>query len=408
MAENYQKILERCRENSQITTRIVDDYLIYYAAAKAGLDNKMKQLLKPFRHVTKTLPASAVNLFKSEYIASQLFRQNGLLNKYIKYSDIRSLRPEDYEFLQQQLEHPWRFSYAVIMDNPAKDFYTMLDVFTFEEYLMYSPGISQTLADMPAKLWFNLIQFNGQCWQSYGVIQGFQSFSPEDIFFFATEIHPDIADGTEVMRKVEDNPWPFFMLVAGSRYPLVISAGHELIYLTATEEVASLPVDKLKKAFTVSWNKGVYKLESEAFSNMPHFAKAYYEESTQTLHRFAMTVHGFDALTTELLKKGIEVEIEPFIEVGPTMLNVTQDILRCKIELNPYEELFASAPSPEASDSIAKLNRLLAMALPFINEGKPLDIEKLAAEADFDPDTAKQILDQVMARMQELKGPHRR
>lgn len=44
----------------------------------------------------------------------------------------------------------------------------MVDVFTSEEYLLYSPGMSPTRSEMSTILWFNLLSFNGQCWQSHG------------------------------------------------------------------------------------------------------------------------------------------------------------------------------------------------------------------------------------------------
>jgi hypothetical protein len=403
MMDNYQSMLRHCEKNTRISKRVIDEFLIYYAAAKAGLDKKIDQLLKPLRHVARRVPDSAVNIFKSEYIAIQLFRKNGLLGKYIKHSEIRTLPPEDYHFLQYQLQHPWRFSYAIIKDNPAVDFYNMVDVFSSEEYLLYSPGMSQTLREMPATLWFNLINFNGQCWQTTGVIQGFQSFTPNDIFFFATEIYPDLEDEGEMLRKIEDNPWPFFMLITGSRQPQVEAAGCKVVYHSATDDVTRLPVDKLKQAFVVSWNKGVYELKSEAFSNPPHFAKAYFEESTKTLHRFAMTAQGFDQLTNELLNSGIAIDPEPLVEVGPSMMSVTEEILRRKIEVNPYEGMFASTPDADVSENTDKLNHLLEIALPFINEGKPLDVEKLAAEAGVDLDTAIQVLEQVTASVQKIR-----
>lgn len=406
MPNIYQDMLERCQRHSDMTERLVDNYLIYYAAAKAGLDKKMDQLIKPIRHATKMLPSFAVNVFKSEYIAIQLFRKNGLLNRYIKHSEIRAFPAEDYQFLQQQLQHPWRFSYAVIQDSPAPDFYQMLDVFTFEEYLLYSPGMTKTLEDMhkPVKLWCSLINFNGQCWQTYGVIQAFQSFEPNDIYFFATELYPNLGDETALMSKIEGNPWPFFMLTLGSEFPVVVSDGHEMVFHSATEEVGLLPVEQLKQVFSVRWNKGVYELLPKVLPSSPHFAKAYYEEATQTLHRFAMTTLGFDVLTAELTEKGVAVDPEPFIEVGITMISTTEKILRRKMKLNPYEHLFEPIPSAQETERITQLNHLLSLALPLINEDKPLDIEKLAAEANVNPDTAKQILEQVLERLKKLRG----
>jgi hypothetical protein len=65
-------------------------------------------------------------------------------------------------------KHPWRFSFSVIVRNPAPVFFVMMDVFTVEEYLLYSPGIQDRIEGEEGMtcLYFNLISFNGYCWQT--------------------------------------------------------------------------------------------------------------------------------------------------------------------------------------------------------------------------------------------------
>lgn len=66
------------------------------------------------------------------------------------------------------------------------------DVFTNEKYLLYSPAVKLTLQERNPLLWFNLISFNGECWQTYGFIAAYNSFTTDDIFFYATEVNHKI------------------------------------------------------------------------------------------------------------------------------------------------------------------------------------------------------------------------
>lgn len=400
--ESFEAIAKHCETNSRLTKPLIDDFLIYYAVQKDHLEKKMNQKLKQYKHITRNIPSSYVNILKSEYIASQIFRKNGLIGKYLQHSNIKALNSEEYDFLTYQYEHPWRFSFALILHRPAEDFFQMHDVFTGEEYLLYSPGMSRTLNDQPLHLWFNLIAYNGKCWQTYGVIIGFNGFTPDDLFFFATELNPDLEDDEDLVREVEKNPWPFFMLMSRSTIPLTQMQGERLAHHSALDEVSSFPFDQLKEVFRIRWKDGVYELQMEEGSEAPHFAKAYYDEMKSILLRSALTKTGFAQLTETLRQNGMELDPEPMVEVTPGMLLTAQEILRRKINLNPYEERFVDRDNKE-NEELKKHNHLLQLAMPFINNNEPLDIEKLAAEADVDVEVAKDLLEKVREHIQKLR-----
>lgn len=399
--EPFEAIVKHCQANSQFTKPLIDDFLIYYAAQTDRLERKIAQKLKPYKHIALQLPTEYVNMLKSEYIASQIFRKNGLLGKYLRHSAIKALTPTDYNFLKFQHEHPWRFSFAQVLDQPAKHFFRMIDAFTGEEYLLYSPGMSRTLADEPIHLWFNLIAFNGNCWQSYGLIIGFNSFTANDLFFFATELNPDIEDDEDLIREVEKNPWPFFMLLISSRLPFTQSRGALLVFHTALDEVSSFPQAQLKEAFTIRKKDGVYELRLETWSEPPHFATAYFDEREKTLFRFASTEAGFSSLSKILREQGLPLDPEPEVEVTPSMLITTEKVLRRKIEINPYEKRFIER-NEEHSEELDKLNHFLNLAMPFLNSNEPFDIEKLAAEAGVEIETAKEVMEKVQEQLRKL------
>ncbi len=399
--EPFELIAKHCQDSSMLTKSLIDEFVIYYAAKREHLEKKIDKKLKQYRHVVGKIPSSYINILKSEYIASQVFKKNGLLGKYLQHSAIKALTSEEYDFLTYQYEHPWKFSFAVILHQPFKDFFQMQDVFTEEEYLLYSPGMSTTLKQQPVHLWFNLIGFNGKCWQTYGAIIGFNSFTPNDIFFFATELTPNIEDEEGLMREVEKNPWPFFLLLSGSTIPFSQSQGNLLIFQSSLDEVSFFPYGQLKNTFDIREKDGVYELQLGPWLELPHFAKAYFNEAERTLLRSTSTKTSFAELTKALSQHGIELDPEPQVEVTPGMLIITQKILRRKIELNPYEERFIDRK--ENSEELEKLNHLLQLALPFINNNEPIDYDKLSAEAGIEVDVAKDLLANVIERIQKLR-----
>ena len=381
---------------------MIDEFLIYYAARQDRLERKMDQKLKQYRHVAKKVPVQYVNMLKSEYIASQVFRKNGLLGKYLQHSAVKALAPEEYNFLTFQHRHPWRFSFAVVADRPADDFFQMQDVFTGKEYLLYSPGMAVTLTERSVLLWFNLIGFNGKCWQTFGLLIGFSGFTPDDLFFFGSELDPGIEDEEDLMRTVEKDPWPFLLLLNSAAMPLTLSRGEMLVNHSALDDCAAFPYEQLKETFDIQWKDGVYELRLDEWSDHPYFAKAYYDEAKAVLLRFALTETGFSRLTGALRQHGLDLDPEPQVAVTPGMLIATKEVLRRKIKLNPYEERFVDRDEKKDAE-LDKINQLLNLAMPLINNDEPLNVEKLAAEAGVDVETAKGLLEAVQERLRKLR-----
>ena len=83
------------------------------------------------------------------------------------------------------------------------------------------------------------------------------------------------------------------------------------------------------------------------------------------------------------------------------MLATAGNVLRREIDVNPYEQLFTDT-SEESSEELNNLNHFLNLAMPFINNDEPFDIEKLATEAGVEIETAKDLLGKVQERLRKL------
>jgi len=383
---------------------VIDDYLIYYAAGKDRLEREMNHRFGRFRHVTGGMPKSWVGMLKAQYIAHRIFKSKGLIHKYLKHSEIKTLDERSRHFLQDQAMHPWRFSFSEIIDQPAEDFFSMFDVFNDESFLLYSPGVTRTLEDQPGVvLWLNLIGFNGVCWQSYGPFGSYRGFDPDDIFFYATEVNPAIAHEYDLLADIEANPVPYMMLMSGANFPMVFNGEDRLVYNYGWHHQDQFEAESFGEFFKIEYAPGVFRLSLKEWEEPPHFATAYYDEKAKSWLLSSATDLGYQALVNHLSTKLRHLAVFPDIRVGPNMLVAAGKLLRREIQLDPYQEKFPETVPLEASEALGKMNRLLQLALPMINNDEEPDLEALAKEVGLALPEAKELMANAIRRAQELR-----
>ncbi|MCD4709613.1 MAG: hypothetical protein K8R52_02105 [Bacteroidales bacterium] len=402
--KSYDELRKICERTSRISGRVVDDYLIHYAAGHRGLEKKMEQQFDRYRHVGRKMGKEVVNMLKSQYLAHKIFRQEGLLGRFLKHPALDRFTGEERDYLMQQHKLPWRFSFSVIVDQPAEDFFMMQDVFTGKQFLLFSPGVSNIMASGSPILWFNLIGFNGSCWQSYGPVVYYNSFEAGDIWFYATELNPDLEEPAEVMADVDLDPVPYMMLVSGANYPLTFHKEDQLLFLLAEHDLPALDTAGLKKVFKTGYDKGVYRISHKQWGEHPHFAEAYFDEHKHLLLFSAMTDRGFAALIKAFNTFGHDFPTEPYLRVNMTMVTTAGEILKRKIVLNEYLDLFQEESDPAKEKVLEDINAFIALVLPDINAGVEPDIEEAARKTGVDPETAHSVVESVLGSLDSVPG----
>ncbi|MDP3001924.1 MAG: hypothetical protein Q8N38_02200 [Bacteroidales bacterium] len=400
--KNFETIKLICEENSKISTKVIDEFLLYYAAEHNNLEHEMGQRFESYKHITHKLQKEWINRLKAQYIAHKVFKKDGLIKSYLNHTALKKLDIKERNYLEFQAEQAWRFSFSVIKNRPAERFFIMEDVFSNQEFLLYSPGVTKTLEDQSVILWLNLISYNGACWQSFGPIGAYKSFEPDDIFFFATELKPDIAGEQELLANLEYNPIPYMMLLSGANFPLIYNKEDQLIHAMAEYDLDSINTKSLTKSFKTEYNKGVYRLSLKNWSEPPHFSQAYFDENKKIILLSSMTDRGFKALAEGLNKYGYNFSADPFLRVNLTMISTASDILKKKIRLIEYEDLFSIETSPSDQENLDKLNMFLGLVMPDINAGREPDIDVLAVKAGVDIKTARALIKQIKGKLNDM------
>jgi hypothetical protein len=378
---------------------VIDEFLIYYAAVQYKLDRPMTEAFSAFRHVTNEFAKEWVNRLKAQYLAHQIFKSGGLIRKMLPHAELKKLSPTEMDFLEQHARQPWRFCFSIILENPAKDFFKMEDILTGEQFLLCSPGTSDINKSQATSVWFNLIAFNGACWQSFGPIGAYKSFEPDDIFFFATELDRRIETVEDIVRNIDKNPLPYMMLLSGANLPITVHKQDQMVMTYSEYPVEKFDTLLLKKSFTSEFSHGVYRLSLKKWDGHPHFAQIYFDENKNIVLLAASTDRGFLALVNALNRFGYQFSEEPDIRVNMSMLITSEKILRKKIRLNAYDKLFKIESSPEDTELMENMNVFMSLIIPDINAGRTPDIEKLAAKAGVDVETARNLVKNLIKKI---------
>ena len=398
----YNEIRRVCEKNSRMSAKLVDGFLIGYAARHQGLEKKMNQQFARYRHVTGKFDKGTVNMMKDQFIAHQIFKEGGMIGKIMNNPALKRFEGEERDYLEQQAAMPWRFSFSVITGEPEDEFFLMEDIFSELEYLLFSPGISQLKASGNPVLWLNLIGFNGSCWQSFGPIGAFNSFQPDDIYFFATDLNPEIGDEGDVASHIETNPLPYMMLLSGADYPLTFHKKEQMRYMMAEYDLDTLDTAALKKSFKTEYDSGVYRFSHKEWGEPPHLAQVYFDENLKLILFTAMTVRGFRELVNGVNVFGYHFSKDPFLSINTSMVVTAQDILQKKVVLNEYEELFHVEPDEEKQGVVDEMNAFMALVLPDINAGRMPDIEAAARKSGLAIETAHDLVNMVTGKLADL------
>lgn len=138
--EKYDRIKIVCDENSRLTAKLVDKFLIYHAAAHDNLERVMQRDFARYSRAAAMLPADWDSRAKAQYLAHRVFREDGLIRKFLNHTALKKLTSDEIKFLEFHAENPWRFSFSTITANPAGDFYLMEDVFRGDNFLLRLRG----------------------------------------------------------------------------------------------------------------------------------------------------------------------------------------------------------------------------------------------------------------------------
>jgi len=402
---DFKRIISVCENISRISESLVDNFLLYYIGEKEGRSKRIGHQLLGFKHILSKMEESWIRMIVSQLLAYDLFKSSGYTSKILYHADVKKRSPEDLDYLKFQIEYPWRYAFCSIEKYCLHDMYEMRDVLSQETFLLYSPGISQTNieAGYELPLWFLLIGYNGECYQTYGPLMYFKGIQSCDLFYFAKQLKPDMVFQDEIQAVIDSNPIPFIMLFyAGASVPATYHKKDILIFHRSEFHVKELIVEKYEKDFIIEKKHPIYMLSLKRWHTFPHFAKCYYHAKKKLFILTSMTTRGYDSLIATLNKQGTEFPANPEILATPLMIHLANQILNINVEMFPYEKHFKKETSPENKQELGKINVFVKSLVDKLNNKMDYDIAELATKADIPMELAEQVAENLIKKISEM------
>ena len=391
----FQKLKQYCEAQSAIAARVIDELLIYLVAEQSGLDLEFDRMVERYGPAAARLQGPNLNFLKTQYIGQRIFRKGGLLGEYLKHPELDSLSAAERKYLEHQLSHPWRLCFLEIQKRHAGNFFTMWDLFGEESFLLYSPGMADTLRTARVSTWCLLVQDNGSCYQCFGPIVPFRSFTEDDLFFFAQEYEPAIQSGADLVEDLNEHPLAYMMLMAYCELPATVTRGFEMVYHKAVWEEVYLDKLKLPSGLQRQEKEGIQLLELPEMSSFPHYAKAFYDPFRHLLTLSSMTDAGFIKLCDLFKDASPEVAPLPDVRLHSSMIIAIGNILGRKPSIYTYEHLFEpDVPAEQTSQqAVSELNGFMDYLSKAWNAGqRDFSVEELARRFDLEPSAVSTVL----------------
>lgn len=400
---DFREIEKTCNKQSELTKNFVDDFLIYFCAEKEGLEKLFARKLGQFRSTVQKMPEMWPDWLMSQYAAFHLFRKDGFARKYMSHPEILRRSGSEKAFLSFQVDNPWRYAFCSIKSNPSRHFFEMVDVLTNEQFLLYSSGLTETLEQYgPMQMYFYLIGFNGQCWQTYGPHTYFKGIIPSDLLFFARQLNSDVMFMNQIPALIDRDPLPWAMLYRSGEIPLTYHKDDMVIRNCSEYHEENFEPDEYEDLFKIERKYPLYKMSLKRWDRVPHFAACYYHKKKNRLILSAMTDRGYSKLIEAFGKMGYEFPVNSENRVTLAMLYTVKEVLGRDIQLNPYEESFFEPVNQEQSENLEKINKFLRLLMEAHNEGKEINIEGFATMAGIDSDNAYSIAEQTMKALDKM------
>jgi hypothetical protein len=145
--ENFNALINTCSANSTMFSKVVEEFLLKNVVNHKKLAPEINTRFAHYRHIIKEFQDKWHNMLHMQCIVHAICKKDGLIKNYLKHSAVQRLAYDEQNFLHQMAMHPWKFSFSIIVRQPAEHFFEMEDVFTGESFLLYSPGIASILKE---------------------------------------------------------------------------------------------------------------------------------------------------------------------------------------------------------------------------------------------------------------------
>jgi hypothetical protein len=384
---DFQAAERRCRHTSRLL-KSLDAIVMPWALSQDWALGSFLRLMKRKRDIAEWFPEDWHIQTAAQVAAGQLFGHPARVRKLL--GALRAqMSEEEAEFLEGFVEEPWYYCPFVVQENPAADFFTVQEIETGRERLLYSPAVRETTRT-GVKLFLSLMYENGLCIQAYGPLHYYRGYQPFDFHYFARQLSPELYRSEGLSAAIAADPGSFLLLDVASEIPPIGHRGELLEVHDHEAHVESFDSGRYAGGELELDSKGeVTRLRRAAEDTPFRNAYAFHDRANGTLLAHATNARLYSRLR-ELLSDQVVLPEEPDWRASMNMIVSTRQILGKEEPSAAY----ITEPTPEEKEHLERLKAFIAELSDHRNHGRSYALEELAARHGISLQAARQIEEQ--------------
>jgi hypothetical protein len=384
--------LETCEETSRVLASVEEDVLqwaVYREKVLSSFNNRMRKK----RKLTENFPENWQGMTISQVAAGQVFVYPWRARKLLR-TFRENLRIEQRSLIQHFIEKPWLYGVHLLKEELEMGFFTVTDVATADELLLYSPGV-RNIFRTGTRLFLILLFYNGDCYQTFGPIHYYRGFQPYDFDYFAKHLTPQFYRENGLSSTIANDPAAFLLLDGWTETPPI---GHrdELVQICSDETSQdSFDPQLYAKDFDIDRKESVVRCKLKGADTPFRSASVYYDERSKKLLVHATGLELYQEVRN-ILMKDITLPERPYWLATMNMNMAVQSILGKDVPAAAYLKMFEEQRepiSPEEQRQLDTFNAVISDVSRHRNEGIPYKVEELARRHNVEIDLVLQAED---------------
>lgn len=368
---NLQSAKEACRKISDELLPGIEDILFPWAENKEKIYNTFNKEISRFE-VAEEMPEELIIYWSNQFVAGKVFTSSDKLEKFLNQNS-NFLNQQEKELIKYFIGNQWFYSVFSIEEVLEKNIIRIYDYSQKKSLVLCSKSVFELYRN-GSKLFLCLLFFNGECYQTYGVINFFKGYTPYDFHYFARNASHHFKQDGNLSNSILRNPIPFMLLCRFSEISytrdkdgLIEICHHSLTVENFNPEEYSSVFEFQEKNKVL---KGTPKEEQPG-----EIINLYYEQKNQTLHLFSNSYNRYLSIL-KIVSKKITFPNEPLLRISPLMGMATERILGIKPSILKLSKIFEERSGVESDHRLSKLNAAAVDLVQNYAEGKSSSFEE--------------------------------
>lgn len=386
MNTNFEIAKEACQRISNELLPGIEDAVFPWAENREKLYKSYEKEIRRFMAVAEEMPEEYLLAWSNQFVAGKIFASSVKLKKFL--NQIRdSLNRQEKQLIRFFLENQWFYSLFSIEELLEQNFIRIYDHSQKKSLILFSEGVYQHFR-YGVQLFLCLLFFNGECYQTYGVINFFKGYTVKDFQYFAGNTSHHYKKDNDLSDSIFHNPVPFMLLCRFSEIPLAGDNDGLIEYCHHSMTVEEFNPEEYSSILEFQEKDELFRGTPKTEKNPGKIISLYYEQKRQTLHVLTNSYNRYLTIL-KIINKKVAFPKEPSLRITPLMRIAVEKILGVKPYILKLAQIFEERMEPEVEHKLSTLNAAIADIFERHAHGEVCSLEELQKTHGLTEEEAK-------------------